>query len=146
MRYAQTLRVVNCLKWFVIVLAALYVFVVSVSAANGVFAQLHSIKSSDFDIPVPALFALAAFVACVIGSRFGRSLSEENEDHLPVAWTLPSSRTRTLLTIMSVDGLGILATIAIYLALSALLIVTFGVTKYVVLPADTPIELARYII
>jgi hypothetical protein len=146
MRYAETLRVVNCLKWLAIVLAALYVFIVGVSATSGFFAQIRSLKSADFDIPVPALFALAAFVACILGSRFGRSISEENEDHLPVVWTLPSSRTRTLLSMVGVDALGILATFAIYLALSAVLILTFGVTKYVALPSDTPIQLARYIV
>lgn len=146
MRYAQTLRVVNCLKWLVIVLVALSVFVVVVSGTNGVFSQMRAVKPGDFEIPLPGLFALAAFVACILGSRFGRTLSEENEDHLPVVWTLPSSRTRTALSIVGVDALGILATFAIYLAVSGLLIVTFGVTKYVVAPSDTAVELLRFLV
>lgn len=145
MRYAETLRVVNCLKWLAIALAALYVFVVAVSGANGILGHIPSAKNSDFEIPIPALFALAAFVACILGSRFGRTLSEENEDHLPVIWTLPSSRVRTALTILGVDALGILATMVIYLIVSAAFIVTFGVTKFVVAPSDTPIQLVRYL-
>ena len=145
MQYTQTLRVLNSLKWLAIVLAALYVFIVGVAAANGFVGHVPSVKDSDFSIPVPALFALAAFVACIVATRFGRTLSEENEDHLPVVWTRPSSRVRTVLSIVAVDALGILATFAIYLIVSAALIATFQVTKFVVTPSDTPLELLRYL-
>lgn len=145
MQYTQTLRVLNSLKWLAIVLAALYVFIVGVAAANGFLGHVSSARDVDFSIPVPALFALAAFVACIVGTRFGRTLSEENEDHLPVVWTRPSSRVRTALSIVAVDALGILATFVLYLILSAALIATFQVTKYVTTPSDTALQLLRYV-
>jgi len=146
MRYTQTLRMLNGLKWLAIVFACFYAFVVVVAASNGVIGHIPSSKHSSFEIPLPALFALAAFVTCIFISRYGRTLSEENEDHLPVTWTRPASRVQTVLSIVGVDALGILASFAMYLALSALFITTFQVWKYVVVPGDAFVQFMRYIV
>lgn len=145
MRYTQTLRILNGLKWLAIVFACFYAFVVLVSAANGVFAHISKVDDPNFKIPLPALFALAAFVTCIFISRYGRTLSEENEDHLPVVWTRPASREQTALSIVGVDALGILASFAMYLILSAAFITTFQVWRFVVVPPDAFIQFLRYL-
>jgi len=144
MKYAQTLRVLNNLKWLTIVLAALYVLVVGISAANGLIGHVPA-PGKNFEIPLAAVFALAGFVACIFASPLGRTLSAENEEHLPVAWTMPSSRVRTALTIVAVDALGILAAFVIYIVVSLAFIATFQVIRYVAAPAYTPLQLLRFV-
>lgn len=146
MRYVQTLRILNGLKWFAIALGAFYAFVVLVAAMTGVFAHVSKADDPNFEIPLPALFALAGFFSGVVISRYGRTLSEENDDSLPVVWTRPMSRVRTVLTMIGVDSLGVLAMFVLSLLLCAAFIVTFHVTKYVVVPTDSVAQLARFII
>lgn len=145
MQYTQTLRMVNGLKWFAIVFACMYAFVVVVAASNGIIGHIPS-HDKQFDIPLPALFALAALVAAFYGTRYARTLSEENEEHLPIVWTRPRSRVQSALTIIGVDALGILATFAMYLILTAAFITTFQVWPYVTVPGDAWVQSVRYIL
>jgi hypothetical protein len=135
----------NGLKWLAIVFAAFYALVVIIAASNGFLGHIpHGDKK--FEIPLPALFALAAFVTCIFCSSYGRTLSSENEDHLPVVWTRPKSRLQTTLTIVGVDSLGMLAAFAMYLLLTAVFITTFQVWHYVTVPSDALAQFGRYIV
>lgn len=145
MRYVQTLRILNGLKWLAIVFAAFYLFVVAIAAANGILHGHVGGGDPGFEIPLPALFALAAFVTCIFISRYGRTLSEENEDHLAVTWTRPASRVQTALAVLGVDSLGIIAAFAMYLILSAAFITAFDVWRFVTIPTDSLAQLARYV-
>ena len=146
MRYVQTLRILNGLKWLAIVLGAIYVFIVVIAASTGVLGHISKADDPNFEIPLPALFAIAGFFSGVVISRYGRTLSEENDESLPVAWTRPMSRTQSVLAMVGVDALGVLAMFALYLILSAALIVTFQVSKYVVFPSDWVAQFVRFII
>lgn len=146
MRYVQTLRIVNGLKWLAICLASLYAFIVLIAASTGFLAHLSKLDDPNFEIPMPALFALAGFVTCVLMSRFGRTLAEENEDNLAVTWTRPASRVQTVLSMLGVDALGVFGSFALVMILAAALIATFQVTKYVVAPTDTLSQLVRFVV
>ena len=146
MRYVQTLRVLNGLKWMAIVLGAIYAFVVVVAVSTGFFGHISNVHDPDFEIPLPALFAIAGFFSGAVISRYGRTLSEENDESLPVVWTRPMSRTQTVLAMVSVDALGVLAMFALVMLLAAAFIVTFHVTKYVVFPTDSAVQFVRFIV
>ena len=146
MRYVQTLRILNGLKWLAIALGGLYVFVVIVAASTGFLGHITKVDDPNFEIPLPALFALAGFFTSVVISRYGRTLSEENDDSLPVVWTRPMSRAQTVLTMVGVDALGVLGMFALVMILCAAFIVTFHVTKYVTFPTDSVGQFVRFII
>ncbi|HET9343009.1 MAG TPA: hypothetical protein VFO25_08875 [Candidatus Eremiobacteraceae bacterium] len=145
MQYTQTLRMLNGLKVLAIVFGALYVFVVIIAASNGFFAHIAH-PDKQFEIPLPALFAFAGFVTCIFCSSYGRTLSEENDGHLPVVWTRPMSRIQTTLTILKVDAIGMLAAFAMYMVLAAVFITTFQVWHYVTVPSNTLAQFGRFIL
>jgi hypothetical protein len=145
MQYTQTLRILNGLKVLAIVFACLYAFVVIVSASTGFFGHTSHITDKSFSIPLPALFAFGALVTSIFASIYGRTLSAENEEHLPVVWTRPVSRVRTALSIFGVNALGIVAAFALYMLLAAIFIETFQVANYVVVPKDAWVQLFRYL-
>ena len=144
MQYTQTLRMLNGLKVLAIVFACLYAFVVVVSAASGVLGHVPNGKDTSFEIPLPALFAFAALVSSIFASIYGRTLSAENEEHLPIVWTRPASRVRTALSIFCVDALGIVVAFALYMLVAAIFIETFRVANYVVVPKDAWVQFIRY--
>jgi hypothetical protein len=143
--YTQVLRIACGLKWLAIVLAALYVLIVSIAAANGAFT--HSLHGSpdNSDIPLPALFGIAGFAAAIFASRYARTLSEENEAHLPIVWTKPVSRIRYALTVVGVDVAGIVAAFAMTLLVALAFIATFGATRFIDAPADSAMQLLRFL-
>ena len=144
MYYTQFLRVTCGLKWLAIVQLGLMALIVLIAGANGAFShQIHSTRHTD--IPLPALFAIAAFFASGFAARYARTLSEENEAHLPVAWTKPVSRVRYALTTIGVDAIGILASFALTLGVIFLFLAIFGATPYVAVTPDTPMQLLRYL-
>jgi len=145
MRYTQTLRILNGLKWFSVVAVAFYAVVVGIAALTGFFGHVQHITDKNFNIPLPALFALASLVTCFFVTRFGRTLALENDEHLPLVWTRPSSRSRTALTVLGVDALGILAAFAIWMVLAFALVATFRVSQYVIVPGDAFVQLLRYL-
>jgi hypothetical protein len=143
--YTQFLRITSGLKWLAIVLAALLAIIVAIAAANGAFS-MHSHGSPDKGgAPLPALFALAGVVASIFASRYARTLSEENEAHLPVAWTKPVSRVRFALTVVAVDAIGILAAFVLTMAAIFTLFAIFGVTRFVLVPPDSGVQLLRFL-
>lgn len=144
MYYTQVLRVMRSLKWLAIVLGVIYGLCFLTLALNGVLGKPTQGTPSDL-IPLPALFAMAAFIATGMGSRFARSISEENEAHLPVAWTKPVSRARFALAVVAVDAVGILAAFAIALTSLAVAIWLVGVMRYVDVTPDWGIQLLRFL-
>jgi hypothetical protein len=143
MYYTQVLRVARSLKWLGICLGVIYGLCFLTLALNGVLGK-QSQGSSDL-IPLPALFAIAAFFAAGIGSRFARSFSEENEAHLPVAWTKPVSRVRYALTEVAVDTVGILAAFALTLLSMVVAIGLVGALRSIEVTPDWGIQLLRFL-
>ena len=145
MYYTQLLRITSGLKWLAIVLVALYAFIVAISAANGAFHDgLHGTPDKD-GVPLPVFFAIAGFVASFFASRYARTLSEENESHLPVVWTKPVSRVGYALGIIGVDALGIAAAFALTVAMLIVLFATFGAVRFIQISADTGPQLLRFL-
>ncbi len=147
MNYTQMLRGLNCLKWLAIVLGALYAFIVVVAASNNAFAFVHAHHPTTKHgfIPLPALLGVAGFVASGIASVLARSLSAENEAHLPVVWTLPRSRSRYAVSVFSTDCAFALAAFGITFAWLIAIIATFDVWNLVVVTPDAGAQLARYL-
>jgi hypothetical protein len=143
--YTQLLRITSGLKWLAIVLASLLAIIIAIAAANG--AYQHGVHGSPDDngIPLPALFGIAGFVASFFASRYARTLSEENEAHLPVVWTKPVSRVGYALGVIGVDVLGILAAFALTLATALILIASFQAIRFIQVPADSVAQLLRYL-
>ena len=144
MQYTQTLRMLNGLKVLAIVFGALYAFVVIIALSNGFFGHIAHVDK-NFEIPLPSLFAFAGFVTCIFCSSYGRTLSEENDGHLPVTWTRPMSRIQSALTVFKVDAIGMAAAFAMYLLLAAAFITTFQVWHYVTVPSDMLVQSLRFI-
>jgi hypothetical protein len=142
--YTQLLRVACGLKWLAIIEFTIVALVVLIAAANGAFSHPNH-PDPNTDIPLPALFAIAAFFASGLAARFARTLSEENETHLPVAWTKPVSRAKFALTTIGVDALGILAAFVLTLTVCILFIATFGGAQFIVASSDTPMQLLRFL-
>lgn len=145
MYYKELLRVARGLSCLAIVLAALYTLIVVIAAANGAFS--HPIRGShDSNIPLPAFFGIAGFVAAIFGSIYARALSDENETHLPVVWTLPFSRLQYAAAIIAVDVAGILAAFALTVGACVAFVATFGAIRYLEIPPDTGIQLLHFIL
>jgi hypothetical protein len=143
--YTQLLRITNGLKWLAIVLASILALIVSIGGANGAFS-LHAHGSPDEGgAPLPALFAIAGIAASIFASFFARTLSEENESHLPVAWTKPVSRVRYALTVMGVDALGIVTAFALTMLAIVSLFAIFGVTRFILVTPDSGVQLLRFL-
>jgi hypothetical protein len=143
--YTQLLRISSGLKWLAISLAVLVALIVSIAAANGVFSMHAGGSHDNGGAPWPVLFAIAGLVASGFGSRYARTLSEETEAHLPVAWTKPVSRVRFALTVFAVDALGIIAAFALTFAAVLSLFVIFGVTRFLLVTPDTGVQLLRFL-
>jgi hypothetical protein len=80
------------------------------------------IQGDSGKAPLEVLFGLAGFIAAIFAMVLGCALSGENNGHLEIAWTRPTSRTSYAVRTAFVDWIGILAMYALVLALSALII------------------------
>jgi hypothetical protein len=140
--YTQVLRVTRGLRWLVGCEAALFVLVVTIVAANGLY-QRHLPEHHD-NLPLPAFFAIASFIAAVFISRYARTLSEENEQHLPLVWTMPVSRSRYALTVAGIDALGIVAAFAVTMFTVLSFIATLGGLRFIDVTADSGMQLLRF--
>ena len=144
MYYTQVLRVKRAFVWFACISVGLWLLIVAVAAANGAYEMpLH--PSRDEGIPLPALFALAGFIAAIFIAIFGRSLSEENEMHQPVVWTKPFSRARIAMAYAGISALGMLAAFALTLVLVVAFIATFRAVGFIDVTPDSGIQLLRFL-
>jgi hypothetical protein len=142
--YTMSLRVTRCLMWLAIALAALYVVMIVVMLIQG-FPGFAPQPSADNDIPLPALFGVAGFIAAGCASRFARTLSEENESNLPVVWTLPVSRTTYALATFAIGAVGVLAAFAIVSLAEFAFITTLRVVPFVTAPPDSALQFVRFL-
>lgn len=97
-------------------------------------------------IPLTIVWACAALVASIFASVIGGSLAAENDGHLPVAWTKPTSRLSYAAAKMTVNVAGILV---VYLMTSAVVLIyfeTIGVFGDLTVPSDTWWQLLRFLI
>jgi hypothetical protein len=143
--YTQLLRITSGLKWLAIVLAAILALIVSIAGANGAFSMHAHGTPDEGGAPLPALFAIAGIAASIFASFFARTLSEENESHLPVAWTKPVSRVRYALTVIGVDTLGILTAFALTMLAIFSLFAIFGVTRFILVTPDSGVQFLRFL-
>lgn len=71
--------------------------------------QLRTDRRYPFDI----LATLAGLIAAIFATVIGASLSRENDGHLELVWTKPSSREQSAVAMFAVDAAGILASFAL---------------------------------
>jgi len=144
--YPQLLRLTNGLKWLTIVLTCVAAFFIAIAAANGVYHHpAHGPRSSD-DLPLPMFFAMAGFIASFFASRYARTLSEENEGHLPVVWTKPVSRAEYAMTVIAADALGICAAFGIALVIELAFCAALGALPFIQITSDAGVQLIRFLL
>jgi hypothetical protein len=143
MYYTELLRIRKGLLVFTIVLAVITGFALVTLAAN---RELPMSLNADATFPLASLFAVSGVLAMLFTFSMCTGLSHENDGHLPVAWTKPSSRTDLALRLMSVDVIGILCAFAITMAFALVIVTAIGAVRWMILTTDTWIELARFIL
>lgn len=144
MYYTQMLRIASGLKWLAVILASIYALVAGIAAANGDLSRPHA-PVEQGAITLPMLFAIAGLIASIFASRYARTLSEENEGHLPVVWTKPASRERYALTVVGIDILGIVAAFLLAFLTALAFIATFAAVSAIGVPSDSGMQLLRYL-
>jgi hypothetical protein len=124
--YKEFLRVRHALMWFAISIGvtALGIIIINTAAHSGHVSVVldHGSTKIPKSVAVPwvIFFAGAAWVAAIMSTILGSTLSQENE-HLALAWTKPRSRTAYATALMLIDGAAILITQL--LALAAIIVV-----------------------
>lgn len=145
MHYLMALRVQSTLKWLIYVTGGLYVLIVGVAASQGVFAVPPPPVHSG-DCPLPALFAAASLAASICATILACALCQANDGHLPVAWTLPISRTTAAMKTFATGALGVLAAFAITLFAIFVFIATFRALPAVTWTPDSGEQLVRFLL
>ena len=144
MYYVETLRIIRGLKTLAIVIGIIFALSMITLWANHVIG--HPLKGgASSAIPLPAIFAGAALVAAIFAFAMGTGLSEENESHLPVAWTKPVSRVRYALTVLGVDALGIVAAFVLVTVVGLAVIVIIGAWRFLIVTPDSAMEALRFV-
>lgn len=145
MQYFMWLRVRNTLKWLAYVLGGLYLLIVAISATQGAFS-IPAPPVHPGDCPLPALFAAASFAAAICATVLACALSQINDGHVAVAWTLPVSRTAAALTTFAVGALGVLGAFAMMLVAMFVTMATFRVLPAVGATPDSGLQLVRFLL
>ncbi len=108
--------------------------------ANGVHVyHMHN----DRRYPLQMLVLIAGFVAALFATLVGCSLSRENNGHLELVWTKPSSRDAAALAMFGVDIAGILASFVLCALLVHLCIALFVGWPVVTFTGGHSLELLR---
>ncbi|MBV8172273.1 MAG: hypothetical protein JO219_10135 [Candidatus Eremiobacteraeota bacterium] len=113
--YKEFLRVRHALMWFAITIGvtALGILIINTAAHSGhaTIVLDHGTTKIHKTVAIPWViwFAAAAWVAAIMSTILGSTLSQEN-DHLALAWTKPRSRTSYATALMLIDGAAILIT------------------------------------
>lgn len=141
MYYKELIRVARALK----IVAIVCLILDAAAGAVVVWARLHgSLHTEPVQVPLAALFALAAFVAIFPTTAFGTSLACENEGHLELAWTKPASRARYALVTFGVDAVGIVGAFAIALVLLTVVpLAMLGMAGSITVGSTAMLELLR---
>ncbi len=119
--YKEFLRVRHALMWFAIAIGvtALGIVIINAGAHSGHVSVVldHGTTPDGSTVKIPKVVAVpwvlclagAAWVAAIMSTILGSTLSQENE-HLALAWTKPRSRTAYATSLMLIDGAAILIT------------------------------------
>lgn len=118
MYFKEYLRARNCLVMYTIVWAAIFgvttlisvwlpAMGVDVNASHGGGGAKHAVTVSQ--VAWPALLGVAAFLAAIVSTVLGSTLSQENDGHLEFALTKPFSRVTYASTSIVVDLAAVVA-------------------------------------
>ncbi|MDQ6780709.1 MAG: hypothetical protein M3Z37_06105 [Candidatus Eremiobacteraeota bacterium] len=144
MYYKELLRVRKGFTICVLILIGIAILF-SVFGSGGHIRVEGAAKPGDL-VPVAVIFAFASIAAAILGTIFGTGLSQENDGHLEIAWTMPASRTRYALTTMAID---LIAVFAVFLIASGLALGTahvLHIDRYIAYPAGTWAQFLRFLI
>lgn len=144
MYYTEWLRVRHVLIWAAIILAAICVIHGAVLLAYPSLVSLGANKQTD-GVPLPFFFAVAGLVCTWFACRFARTLSDENDGHLPVVFTRPVSRTQYALGAIAMDSLGMLAIFVMVVVAQFIITGQHKALDLIVVPPDTGIQLVRFL-
>lgn len=151
MYYKEFLRVRHALLWYLIGLVATALFITIINLASGshvsvMVGDVPKVPAKVEAVPWVALFAGAGFLAAIMATIFGSTLSQE-ADHLALAWTKPRSRTEYATTVMLVDAAGIVTSqlLAFAFILGVLLVLAHNDVRLVAGRNDL-FDLARFML
>ena len=139
MYYVEYLRASRALIIGTIVIAAVFAINLAIYLSGGV-----SMPDKPFVIPFMVVWATAAVAASIFASILGRSLSKENDGHLPVAWTKPVPKSTHAAIKMVVDVAAIAILFAIMSGAAYAYISIAGMMKFISVPSDTWLQLIRF--
>lgn len=151
MYYKELLRVRHALLLYLIGLVVTALFITIVNLASGshvsvTVGDVPKVPAKVEAVPWVALFAGAGFLAAIMATVFGSTLSQE-ADHLALAWTKPRSRTEYATTVMLVDAAGIVISqlLAFAFILGVLLVLAHNDVRLVAGRNDL-FDLARFML
>ncbi|MBV9737869.1 MAG: hypothetical protein JO177_06830 [Candidatus Eremiobacteraeota bacterium] len=92
-------------------------------------------------IPLDYALGIAAIFVAIFSSILGLGLSQENDGHLELAWTKPTSRQGYAASLIGVDILAMVALLGITVALIVVILAMYGLAKLIVADAGTLLTL-----
>ncbi len=92
--------------------------------------------NTDEPVSARVLLFLATWVGVIIATFLAAPLTQENSNHLEVAWTKPVSRTRMALGMFGVDALGIIISMALAIVFALAATALFEI-PHIVIDAPT---------
>ena len=124
MAYVSFLRV----KWVLFRFALVLIAILVLAQINALWDHhAHGIVTLDGKeqgVPLWFFIAGAAFGPAIIATILGTTLQRERV-HRAIAWTLPRSRTRTALTIVSIDLMGLVLAYVLMLVFVVLPLIAY---------------------
>ena len=139
MYYKEYLRARRTLVIFSIVAAVL----LAVSLAS-MAITVGGDRSSSQGIPWPELLEVAALAAAVMATILGSTLSQENDGHLELALTKPSSRAQYAATTIAVDMAAVVLAMLLGFAFIVIHIVIVHPYEHIVAGPDAAINALRF--
>lgn len=140
MHYAALLRAARRVAVTIAVLAVVTVIDLTMFR----FYHVH-LDAAVLPVPIYAAFLVGSVAATVFAFVFG-GLADDNDGHLPVAWTLPASRTTLALARFGVEAGAIVVIFALFSAVAYFVFSRIGAVHTTIVPADWPAQLGRFII
>lgn len=139
MYYVEYLRASRALLIGSIIIAVSLAVNLAIFFGGGV-----TIPDKPFVIPFMVIWAVAGIAASIFASFLGRSLAKENDGHLPVAWTMPVSKSTHAAVKMLVDVVAIAILFAVMSAVAYAYLSITGMSKHITVPSDTWLQLLRF--
>jgi hypothetical protein len=142
MFYVEQIRIRNGLVISGLIVVGVILFT---AAFTALCRKCATADASNLTLTLSVIGWAASLGAAIFASVFGGSLSYENDDHLPLAWTKPINRTAQALGIMALDLVAVAAVfVLLYAAAWVMTWLISGRAVPIAFDADNLIKTARF--